>query len=104
MSVLNPNKRKITIDKVKLLLWIVGCIVMYFYLRWYLNVLVIFAIGKVLDVKLLVPSIKMTRKFDNLVKGRTIIPLSPTELVTRIMQFYKGSHCDHFDTMIKDIS
>ena len=104
MQALNPNKRKIQLDKVKILLWVLGCFLMYFYLRWYLNIVLIIAIGKVLDVKLLVPSIKITKKFDSLVKGRTIIPLSPHEIVTRMIQFYKGSHSDHFDSMIKDIS
>jgi len=104
MSALNPSKRKLVLDKPKLIMWALGCLLMYFYLRWYLCFPLIISIGKVLDFKLLVPSIKVSKKFDSLVKGRTVIPLSTPDLVNKVTSYFKGSHCDHFDTMLKDIS
>lgn len=49
------------------------------------------------------PSFSMTRKY-SFVKGRTIIPLSCSDVLTKVSSFIKGSQCDHFDTMIKNIT
>lgn len=68
-----------------------------FLLRWLMPVLCLALVFKMR------PKFTWTRKY-SFVKGRTIIPLSCSDLMNKVTSFVKGSQLDHFDTMIKNIA
>jgi hypothetical protein len=86
-------------------LFLVQYIVYYYLLSLFKSLLVILALqawNYQQDHKLFF----MTNRYPdkNLLKAKTVVTMESAKLSNHVLNYFKGSHMDHFDQMLKDIS